>query len=413
MSSVLMAIVPIMTVVLVGYLVVGLALPVLPIFINHELGFGTFVVGLVSSSQFAASLLTRVWAGNYSDTRGPKQAVMVGLIAAVVSGLIYLLSLHFLAQPILSAVILILGRGLLGGAASFIITGALGWGLARVGAAHAGKVISWVGTAMYAAFAAGAPLGTVVYQRMGFAAVAGVTILFPLAAILMVVFLHASEPQPRKPSSVAKVMKSIWLPGLGLAFSSIGFAAITTFIVLLFVDHGWGPLWLPFTAFAIAFMAPRTFLGHLTDKAGGARVALISIVIEAAGLTMVRFAPSSVIALTGVVVCGLGYSLVYPGLGVEAVRSVPAENHGMAMGGFTAFLDVALGVSSPLLGLVGGWAGVPSIFLVSALLVVCGAPIAYHLGRQSLGSEVNDWEEYVESNTIEWFDPRIEDQSNQ
>ena len=53
---------------------------------------------------------------------------------------------------------------LLGGAESFIMTGATVWGLARVGTQNAGKVIAWMGTAMFAAFAAGAPLGIALYQ---------------------------------------------------------------------------------------------------------------------------------------------------------------------------------------------------------------------------------------------------------
>src|SRR4051812_50000216 len=53
------ALLPIMAVVFVAYLVIGLALPVLPLHVHQGLGLGTFVVGLVSGSQFAAALLTR------------------------------------------------------------------------------------------------------------------------------------------------------------------------------------------------------------------------------------------------------------------------------------------------------------------------------------------------------------------
>jgi hypothetical protein len=42
---------------------------------------------------------------------------------------------------------------------------------------------------------------------------------------------------------------------------------------------------------------------------------------------------------------------LYPGLGVEAVRLVPAQNRGLAMGAYTIFLDVALGFGTPALGL--------------------------------------------------------------
>ncbi|HXL27145.1 MAG TPA: hypothetical protein VN952_10710, partial [Chthoniobacterales bacterium] len=46
-----------------------------------------------------------------------------------------------------------------GVAESFIVTGAFTWGLSLVGPQNTGKIMAWVGTAMYAAFAVGAPAG--------------------------------------------------------------------------------------------------------------------------------------------------------------------------------------------------------------------------------------------------------------
>ena len=63
-SSVSAALLPIMTVVFIGFLVVGMALPVLPLHVHQGLGLSTFVVGLVAGSQFAASLISRVWSGH-------------------------------------------------------------------------------------------------------------------------------------------------------------------------------------------------------------------------------------------------------------------------------------------------------------------------------------------------------------
>lgn len=77
-----------MAVVLAAFLVIGLALPVLPLHVHQGLGLGTVVVGLVAGSQFAASLVSRVWAGHYADSRGARRAVMTGLLAAAVSGLL-------------------------------------------------------------------------------------------------------------------------------------------------------------------------------------------------------------------------------------------------------------------------------------------------------------------------------------
>ena len=157
------ALLPILGVVLVGFLVIGLALPVLPLHVNRDLGLSTFVVGLVTGSQFAASLVSRIWAGHYADRQGAKRGVVAGLLAAAASGLLYLFSLAFVNSPTTSVSVLMLGRAVLGGAESFIITGAVSWGLALVGAQGAGRVIAWVGTAMFAALALGAPVGTALY----------------------------------------------------------------------------------------------------------------------------------------------------------------------------------------------------------------------------------------------------------
>jgi uncharacterized membrane protein YbaN (DUF454 family) len=51
---------PIIGVVFVVFLVIGIAMPVLPLHVHHGLGQGTFVVRLVAGSQFAASLVSRL-----------------------------------------------------------------------------------------------------------------------------------------------------------------------------------------------------------------------------------------------------------------------------------------------------------------------------------------------------------------
>src|SRR6478735_8750017 len=85
------AVLPIMGVVSVAFLVIGFALPVLPLHVHQDLGLSTFVVGLVTGSQFAASLVSRVGSGHYADSKGPKHAVVVGLLTAAAGGLLYLL----------------------------------------------------------------------------------------------------------------------------------------------------------------------------------------------------------------------------------------------------------------------------------------------------------------------------------
>jgi MFS family permease len=378
--SLVAALLPIIGVVLVAYLVIGLAMPVLPLHVHEGLRLSTFVVGLVAGSQFAAALLSRPWAGVYADSRGPKRAVVMGLVVAVASGLFYLLSLRFTGTPAPSVTILLLGRVLLGVGESFIITGALSWGLALAGPENTGKVMSWVGTALYAAYAVGAPAGTELYAGHGFAAIALAATTIPLVALLFVAPLRAaSQPPAARRPAFTKVVGAVWMPGLGVAISGVGFGAITTFIVLLFAQHGWGQAWLALTLLSLAFIIGRVLFGHLPDRIGGAKVALVCVLIEAAGQALIWLAPWSALALMGVTLTGFGYSLVYPGFGVEAIRRAPAESRGFAMGAYTAFLDLSLGLASPVLGLVAGGFGLGAVFLASALIVTCSAAVAVRL----------------------------------
>jgi predicted MFS family arabinose efflux permease len=233
---------------------------------------------------------------------------------------------------------------------------------------------------MWGAFAVGAPLGTMLYAHLGFTAIAVTTTLVPLAALLVVARLRPIAPTARARSGLAKVVAAIWLPGLGLALSSAGFGAMTAFVSLLFAARGW-TVWPAFTVFAGVFILARVFFGHAADKIGGAKIALICVLVEAAGQTLLSIAPWAPLALVGAALTGFGWSLVYPGFGIEAVRRAPAGHQGLAMGAYTAFLDLALGIASPLLGLIASRAGIGAVFLASAILVLSASSIAASLLR--------------------------------
>jgi predicted MFS family arabinose efflux permease len=78
---------------------------------------------------------------------------------------------------------------------------------------------------------------------------------------------------------------------------------------------------------------------------------------------------------------GIGYSLVYPAFGVEALRDVPPQNRGLAMGAYTAFLDLALGIANPVLGAIANARTIRSAFIASALVILMAAVVAVSLMR--------------------------------
>jgi MFS family permease len=370
---------PVMGVVFISFMIIGMALPVLPLHVHDVLGFGPLVVGIVAGCQFAASLISRLWAGRLSDTRGPKFAVVLGLIASVVGGVFYLASLLVLNTPIFSVSLILLGRTLLGGAESLIITGGITWGLGLVSEERSGKVIAWVGMAMFAAMAAGAPIGSFVFSQWAFIGIASATTLIPVAGLLLIRPMVALIPKVTRKAGISTVLGAVTLPGIGFALSGITFGAVTSFLTLYFSLSGWNHGALAFTAFAVSLILARIFWSGLPDRFGGAKVAVVCLILQALGLTMIGLAGSAGIAIVGAAICGIGFSLVFPSLGLEAVKRAPPESRGLAMGTYNAFLDLTLGFGSPALGWLGGTAGLGAIFVGSAVAALLAVPIAVRL----------------------------------
>jgi MFS family permease len=393
----LTAIAPIAGIVFTAFFVMGLALPVLPLHVDDDLGMGAFVVGLVAGCQFAASLVSRLWAGRITDTRGPKRAVLLGLAAAVGGGACYLLSLLFIPAPTLSVTILLVGRTLVGGAESLIITGGMLWGLGRAAPDRAAQVIAWIGMSMFAAMAIGAPIGSMVFSEFGFVGIALASTLVPLIVIAFIAPIHSLAPAASAKAPISAVLGAVLLPGIGFALSGITFGAVTAFLTLHFAVEGWVGGALAFTTFAVFLIATRIVAGHLPDRFGGAQVALYCLLIQALGLGLIGTAGSGGIATLGAAIAGAGFSLVFPGLGLEAVRRVPPANRGIAMGAYNAFLDLTLGLGSPLLGLLAGRMGIAAVFDAIAIAAVLAIPIAFRLraetSRFGMGSGVPQTQE--------------------
>jgi MFS family permease len=358
-----------------GYLCVGLPLPVIPLFIHEQIGFSNLVVGLVIGTQFLATVLTRGYAGRLTDQQGGKRSALQGAGVCALGGLLYLIAAQHELSPAISLAVVIAGRVAAGFGESQFVTGCLTWSIASVGSQRAGLSMAWTGIAMFAALAIGAPIGMALYQAYGLQAAMIACILAPLvaAAIALRTTLYTNPSGPRLP--FYRVIGQIWREGLGLMLQGVGLSGLTAFASLYFAARSWGHAGLVMTAFGIGFIAVRAVLGSLPDKIGGYRVALCSLIVEALGQALLWVAPDELLALGGALVTGLGCALVFPALGVEALKRVLPANRGSAMGAFVAFLDIAYGFAGPAAGFIAGLFGYAAVYLLGAASAVLGAAL--------------------------------------
>ncbi|MDG6094244.1 MFS transporter [Acetobacter sp. AN02] len=377
---------------LLCYLVIGMEMAVVPLFVHLTLGYSAAIAGFAVSLQYLATLVTRTWAGNRIDTGGPKPVVITGLITGGLSGFLLIAAGYLAAMPALALTLVLLARVVLGFTESWIAVGAIMWNISRMGSERTALVISWNGVTSYGGIALGAPVATVLFSMHGPGAgflggLQGTGLLTALLLLGGVPF--AFRPAATRPAaqtgprpSVLSVLRTVLPYGLGLGCGSVGFGAVASCLVLFYTSRNWGGAALALAAFGGLFVMMRFVFARYIDRLGGGVIAGISMLLEAVGLIVTGLAPSPVLAGLGAGLTGAGFSLVFPALGVGAVASAGEASRGAALGGYSIFLDLAIGLSGPLLGLMARLEGYPSLFFVSASFAVLGAILSFwlHIG---------------------------------
>jgi predicted MFS family arabinose efflux permease len=265
---------------------------------------------------------------------------------------------------------LALSRLALGVAESLTSTGATMWGIGVAGPEQTARVISWNGVATYSALAIGAPLGALIAAQWGFAAVGAI-----IAAICVGSYVAATRMAPTAPVKgqhlpLRRILLGVFPYGTGLALGGMGFGVLATFVTLYFAQRGWSGAALALTTFGASFVGARLLFASAIDRFGGFPVALVSFSVEAAGLVLLGLGHAQALAYVGSGLTGLGFSLIFPALAVEAANTFPASVRGSVLGVYTAFVDISLFLAGPMAGAVIGGYGYPAAFLGTAGLVV-------------------------------------------
>jgi MFS family permease len=365
----------------VVYLSVGLPLAVLPPYVHLRMGYSATLAGLVISIQYIATLASRPWAGRISDRAGAKVSVLWGMGACSASGVMLVAAAALHTIPWLSLAALLLSRLVLGVGESLGSTGSTLWGITSAGQASTAKVISFNGISTYGAMALGAPLGVVLDQQWGLAAIGLLILLVGAFSLGLASRKSPVTVAPGEHLPFSHVAGRVAPHGMGLALGGVGYSTLATFVTLFYLSRHWSGAALCLTGFGLAFIAARLLFIQTINRFGGFRVAMGCLTVESLGLLLLWGAASPWMAFTAAALTGFGFSLVFPALGVEAVKRVTENNRGAALGVFTAFADVSFFLTGPLAGAVIGVWGYASVFLFALGCVLAALGIVVVLRR--------------------------------
>jgi MFS family permease len=328
--------------------------------VKGPIGAGDVAVGLVTGAFAITGLACRPLAGNLADARGRKLVVIAGALATATAGILY-----FVPAGVGG---LLVARLFLGAGEGMVYTAGSAWIIDLAPPDRRARIIGLYGLAIWGGLSLGPPIGELILRATSFEGVWAFAAAAPLLGALIALRIPESyEPRPageriRGPLIAREALR----PGLGLSLAIVGYATVAAFIVLHLDERGIGHGAGVFTAFAASVVAMRLGGGWLPDRYGPIPCAIGAAVIESAGLVLIAVSQSVAVALVGAVAMGAGFSLLFPSLALVVVNRVPEERRGAAMGTFTAFFDVGVGVGSPIAGAAAALSGYEAAFLIAA-----------------------------------------------
>lgn len=348
---------------------IGATLPALPRYVTGPVGAGSVAVGIVIGAFAVGAVLARPFAGRVADAHGRRLVLASGAAIMALSG-----ALLFLPIGVLG---LVAARLVLGVGEAFVFTAGATWVVDLAPADRRAQSIGLFGLSVWMGLSVGTVVGELLLGAGGFAVVWAFAAAAPLvgAAVAYRIPEVHRRPEPA-PGRAELIPRAALRPGVALSLASAGFATMASFVVLHLAESGAGSGAAVFTTFTAAVVSARLLGGRLPDRIGARPCAVVAGIAEAVGLALVAVAASPLVAVAGALAMGVGFSLLYPALALLVVDRVEESRRGAALGTFTAFFDIGLGLGAPFAGAVAALAGLPAAFVAAAVLSAVAAVVA-------------------------------------
>ncbi|MEC8999954.1 MAG: MFS transporter [Actinomycetota bacterium] len=345
------------------FMALGSTWPVVPAFVENDLGGGGVAVGLsMGAFGFSAALL-RPLIGPLGDRRGRRLLLAIGSVAVCAS---LLLLIPANSVPMVVAARLVLG---LGEAAFFIGISASVQDLAPP--ARRGEATSYFTVTLYAGMAVGPAIGEWLMDADG------VDRAFLIAAVLALVPLALSRSAPGRPDNPPDVPLLRWRlhpdairPGIMLFIGLLSYSGFLAFLALHATDMGIDASSSVFTLFAVIVVATRIVGARIPDRLGALTTTRLSMGFTAAGMLLLGTWTSATGVYVGAAVTALGQCFLFPALFVLLIDRAPDSERSHAIGSFSVAFDLAIGIGGFIVGAVVGATDRPGGFVFCAVVAI-------------------------------------------
>jgi len=356
------------------FLGLNMTLPVLPLFVEEELGGRNLEVGIAVSSFGLAAAFIRPFIGPLGDRMGRRTLVVCGTLLAAAAT-----ASTALATSI-PAVIAIRGITGIGEAAVFVGIASSIQDLTPDD--RRAEAASYFSLTIYGTLLIGPLTGGWIRDTHGTDWVWLVAGL--LAACAALVGLAAPGPpeyKPPFPPFRRLIHPAAIRPGFMLFAGLLGYTGFLAFAVLHGERLGMESPERIFVVFGAVIITLRLFAARLPDRLGPLRTTRISLSFGVTGLLMLYLWQEPAGAYVAAAVLAVAQTFLFPALFALVVDRAPDAERSQAIGSFSMFFDLAFGLGGPLIGFIGDWYDLGTGFLVCAGV----AAVALLSARRLLG----------------------------
>jgi MFS family permease len=331
------------------FVYVGMLVPLLPRFIEDELGAGELGVGLAIASFAAAAIAARPMIARLIDARGRRQVMTAGALLAGVAGA---------ASATVGALIpLLLLRGIagIGEAALFVGAATLISDLAPP--TRRAEAASYFSVAVFGGLGVGPVIGEAVLGdgrfSLAFVVAAGFTVL--AAALSFAApnrVLDRRDDPGTRPGRVRFFHPAAVGPGLVLATGIAAFTSFSAFLPQHARAVGMAGSAGLFAAYSVVCLVLRIIGARLPEQLGPRRSVTIAFTTNAIALAgLAAFAQPWALWMAAVVI-GVGMAFQYPSLMALTVNRADEHERAAALSSFTMFFEIGTVSGGLLLGAV-------------------------------------------------------------
>ena len=357
-------------------------IPTLPPYIQ-SLGASGLEIGLVTSLFSIGAILIRPFIGFMLEYKTRKPLVLIGVVLLLLITVIYPLS-----QVV---VIFLLFR--------FVHGLAWGWSTTVNGTAavdvvpnsRLGEGMGYFGLSITLGMIIAPSLGIYLFQTTTFTNLIYISSALSVIAVVLLATVHYHTPEVVKNTKKEElkfsylgslIEKSSWYPAFVTIIIAFGYGSIVTFIVIFGEERGIDQIFLFYLFNAIMASLFRPIAGKWFDQRGPRGLVLICIVLTFIGMWVLSFAYSNLFIAIAGMLFGIGFGSLIPTLQSWTLSKTPANRRGVANGMFFSSIDLGIGLSGLVFGVIAQYVDTGTLFQISSVFLIVAFVMTMMEGRK-------------------------------